>query len=251
VHHGICGKEKGVATAQGRLTARFITNARVTSGGDMLIANEVVNSYLTCGGVLKVDQGTILAGHIIALADIHCHTAGSDAGARTIIEVGLAAECYDAIQKTVAAAEVSLQKAREIRGIVEPLMTHAKSLTAAQKEKATELLFAADEAEARSNKDLAVVAQSKSTLRTCLDTRIVVASLLHPGVIIRYPVAEALVDARWRGPVEIALQFHGSDAHVVVIDRCRNTATPLPNVPNADARMEFARHFLAGPAPTV
>jgi hypothetical protein len=250
VHHGICGKEKGVATALGRLTARFITNARVTSGGDMLIANEVINSYLTCGGVLKVDQGTILAGHMIALGNIHCHTAGSDAGARTIIEVGLATEQYDAIQKTVAAAEMSLQRVREIREIVAPLMAHAKSLTAAQKEKATELLFAADEAEVRSNKDLAAVTQSKSTLRTCLDTRIMVASLLHPGVIIRYPVAEALVDARWRGPVEIALQVRGSDAQVVVIDRCRNITKPLPSIPNAEARMEFARRFLAGPAPT-
>jgi uncharacterized protein len=251
VHHGICGKEKGVASAQGRVTARFITNARVTSGGDMLIANEVVNSYLTCGGLLKVDQGTILAGHAISLGGISCHTAGSDAGARTVLEAGLAAECYDAVQKTVAAAETSLQKVQEIRKIVEPLMRHAKSLTPAQKEKATELLFAADEAEARANKDMAAVAQSKATLRTCLGTRILVSSLLHPGVIIRYPVAEAVVDARWRGPVEIALQLQGSEAHVMVIDRCRNITKPLPVVPNAEARMEFVRRFLAGPAPTL
>jgi hypothetical protein len=249
VHHGICGKEKGTAAVQGRLTARFVTNARATAGGDMLIANEIVNSRLLCGGQLRVDNGTILAGHAIALRGIHCHTAGSDAGAKTILEIGMAPESYVAIENALAAAEASLQKARDIRGTVEPLMAHAKNLTPAQKEKATELLFAADEAETRARHDLAAVEGHKAALQTSLDTRIVVAGLLHPGVLVRFPVAAALVAARLRGPVEIALQNCRGDFQVVAIDRCRNTVTPLPACSAADASFDFARRFLAGPMP--
>ena len=248
VHHGVCGKERGIVSAGGRFTARFITNARATSGGDMVIANEIVNSQVTCGGVLKAENGTILAGHIISLGGIHCHTAGAEAGTRTLLEAGLAAERYDAIQTIVSAAEASLQKVREIRAKVEPLMAHAKNLTAAQKEKATELLYAADEAEASAHKNLDAVAKSKDALRTCLSSRILVSSLLHPGVIIRFPIAEGIVMTRLRGPVEIGVQTQGSNAQVVVIDRCRNSALPLPSVPGAEMRTDFVRRFLAEPA---
>jgi uncharacterized protein len=251
VHHGICGKERGLVAAGGRFTARFITNARATSGGDMVIANEIINSQVTCGGLLKAENGTILAGHIISLGGIHCHTAGSEAGTRTILEAGLAPERYGEIQKIVSAAEASLQRVRDIRAKVQPLMAHAKNLTAAQKEKATELLYAADEAEAHAHRDLQALAQSKDMLRTALGARILVSSLLYPGVIIRYPVAEGIVMTRLRGPVEIAVQMHGSNAEVVVVDRCRNTAVPLPGVPGAETRTDFARRFLVGPAPAL
>jgi hypothetical protein len=246
VDHGICGKERGIVSAQGRLIARFITNARASSGGDMLIPNEIINSFVTCGGLLKAENGTILAGHVIALGGLHCHTAGSEAGAKTILEAGLAPERCDALQKAVATVEASLQQVRDIRAKVEPLLARAKTLTAAQKEKATELLFAADEAEAGARKELEALAQSRNLLRTCLDTRLAVAGVLYPGVIIRFPVAEGLVMTRLRGPLEIALQIRGGDAQVVVIDPYRNSTIPLAGVPGAAARTDFIRRFLAG-----
>jgi hypothetical protein len=246
VHHGICGKERGAVSAAGRLTARFITNAQARSGGDMLIANEIINSHVICGGALKAENSTILGGHVIALGGIHCHTAGSEAGIKTILEAGLAPERYDDLEKIVAAAEASLQQVRDIRAKVEPLLARAKNLTAAQKEKATELLFSADEADARARKELVAAAQLRNALRTCLGTHIVVASLLCPGVTVRYPIAGGMVMARLRGPVEITLQTHGSDAQVVVIDRYHNSITPLAGVPAAPAATDFIRRLLTG-----
>jgi len=249
VHHGICGKEKGHATAHGRIVARFITNARAISGGDMVIGKEVVNSHLVCGGLLKVEHGTILAGHVIALGGITCHTAGTEAGAKTILELGLAPERYAALAKTVTTAELSLQKARDIRGAVQPLMARAKSLTAAQKEKATELLFAADEAEAQATADLAALDQTKTALHTCLTTRISVSGMLCAGVIIRFPTAAALVTATLRGPLEIVLCTKGGEHHVAVFDPYRNTTTPLHSHPHTDGTPDMVRKILSGPVP--
>ena len=250
VHHGICGKEKGHITAQGRITARFVTNARIAAGGDILISNEVVNSHLTCGSVLKVEQGTILAGHAVALGGITCHTAGSDVGVKTILEAGLAPERYTAIRNTITTAELTRQKAHEIRSAVEPLLARAKTLTAAQKEKATELLYSADEAEARANDALLALEHTKTSLQTSMNTKICVASLLHPGVIVRYPVAEGLVTMPMRGPLEIILRTTGGETHILVIDRCRNTSTPLQSLPGAEGQADIARKILYGPSPT-
>ena len=247
VHHGICGKERGHCSAVGRVTARFATNARVTSGGDMFFANEVVNSHLSCGGTLKAKNGTILSGHAVAVGGIQCHTAGSEVGVKTILEAGLSPECYAAIQHTLTHAEQSRIKAQEIKSAVEPLLARAKSLTAAQKEKATELLYAANEAESRANEALAALAKFKTSLQTCMDHRIVVSGLLHPGVIIRYPVAEALVTEPLRGVIEIALCTKGSESHIVAIDRCRNTSRPLQSLPGADGRAEMAHKIMNGP----
>jgi hypothetical protein len=244
VHHGICGKDRGVVSAKGHLSARFITNARVSTGGDIVIANEVINSNILCGGLLKVEHGTLLAGHAIAQTGILCHTAGSDVGQATILEIGLAPDRYEAMRKAIAAAETSRQKAREIRNAVEPLLARAKTLTPAQKEKATELLYSADETEAGANQAIAAFESSRTILRNAIAGQIKVSSLLHPGVQIRFPIAEGVTASRFRGPVEVALDSHGSESRVVVIDRTRNSSTPLNAPLGAVERTTPARQLL-------
>ena len=127
-------------------------------------------------------------------------------------------------------------------------MARAKSLTAAQKEKATELLFAADEAEAAANVALASLEQSKTALQSSLSAKIAVSGVLHPGVIIRFPIAEALLAVAMRGPLEIVLCTKGGATYIAAVDRCRNTSVPLPSLPSADGRVEAVRKMLAGPA---
>ena len=246
VHHGICGKERGRVTAAGRLLARFLTNAQVASGGDMVIANEIANTRLTCGGILKVERGTILGGHATAFGGILCHTAGSDVGVKTLLEIGLAPEKYAALSQAAAIQETSLQKARDIRSVVEPLLAHAKNLTAAQKEKATELLYLADEADTLATKASAALEQSKEPLQACLGTSLTIIGTLHPGVLIRYPIAEAQVPTTFRGPVEIALQCKGGSVHIVVVDRYRNTTVPLPTATSTDAVADVSRRLMVG-----
>ena len=248
VLHGICGKEKGRVSAHGKITTRFLTNAHVTSGGDMVVGNEIVNSHLHCGGLLKVEQGAIVAGHAVALGGILCHAAGSDVGVKTLLEVGLGLEGYTATAEAIAKAELSRQKASEIRSAVGPLMAHAKSLTAAQKEKATELLFAADEAETHANEALAAAERTKSTVQTSLSAKILVSGLLHPGVVIRFPIAEAMVRVPQRGPLEIVLSNKGGEMHIAVVDRCRNTSLALPSLPSANGSVAIARKILGMPA---
>jgi uncharacterized protein len=247
VHHGICGKDRGQISARRNLSARFITNARVSAGADLLVANEIVNSHILCGGALKAPNGTILAGHAIAQTGILCHTVGSEVGQATTLEIGLAPDAYASIQKTIAAADAARQKAREIRAIVEPLLARAKSLTAAQKEKATELLFTADQADTSANQALAAFESSRTALHNCLGTRITVSSLVHPGVLIRFPLAEGMVTSRLRGPIDIALENHGSESRVVLIDASRNRVTPLPPPPGSLGQQSPAFRILFQP----
>ena len=249
VYHGICGKEKGRSSAKGRITTRFVTNAHVTSGGDMLVANEIVNSNLICAGALKVEHGTIVGGHTVARGGIVCHTAGSEAGVRTTLEIGLSQERYFAIQQSWSQAELTRRKARDIRDAVGPLMARSKSLTAAQKEKATELLFAADEAEAQAVTELAALEHEMADLRSAMDAKIVVNSILHAGVLVRFPVAAALISAPMRGPLEITLRCTGGETQIVVIDRCRNTCIPLPSLSGSEGIADMARKFLTGCSP--
>ncbi len=248
VMHGICGKERGHASARGCITTRFVTNARATSGGNMIIANEIINSHLYCGGFLKVEHGTIVGGHAIAREGIQCHSAGSEAGVKTILEVGFPHEQYVAIEQRLITAKSHRQKAQDIRNAVGPLMARAKTLTAAQKEKATELLFAADEAETQSNEAIAAVEQSRASLLTCLGSKIILSGMLYPGVTIRFPTAEALATAQIRGPVEVVLSSKDNESQIVVIDRCRNTRIPLQPVPSVGGAVDVARRILSNQA---
>ncbi len=230
VQRGVCGKEKGLVRAGGRLAARFLSNARVIAGGDVVIENEIDNSLVQCGGTLRVDRGTILSGHVCAIAGIHCHTAGSPSGVRTILELGVSPEQQAEIRRATEASAVNRQKARDIRTAVEPLMARQKTLTAAQKEKATELLFLADELETQAEEMAKRLAVLKRPADEALTGTMHIASTLHPGVIFRYPTHQARAGDCLRGPITVKLVHDGTQPMIVALDDHRGTKITLQPV---------------------
>lgn len=227
VHHGICGKEKGKVQAGGCLSARFLSNAQVNAGGDIIIENESDNSLIQCGAELRVDHGTLMSGHALASLAIHCHTAGSESAVKTILELGLPAGQRAEIQRLSDAVLSCGHKAREIRQIVEPLMARQKTLTAAQKEKATELLYSAGNLETQGQDLSRTLEALKQPLGKAMQGVIRVASVLHPGVIIRFPTLHALVTECLRGPLTVTLSNHAGRPAVVCTDDYRGTKTIL------------------------
>ena len=229
VLHGICGKEKGVVHAGGTLTARFLSNARVLADGNVMIEKVSDNSHIQCAE-LRLDHGTILSGHAIARIGIHCQIAGSHSGVKTILELGIPPAQLAEIQRLTAAIVTFQQHAREIRNVVEPLMARQKSLTAAQKEKATELLFGADELDLKVAELTRHLETHTQSLAGAMRGAIHVASMLFPGVIIRFPRVQALVATALRGPLTVTMGNVDGRAVVICTDDHGGTKTVLHSI---------------------
>ena len=196
-------REKGHCRAGGRLAAKFLSNARVEAGGDVVIHSEISNCRVTCGGRLLLEHGPLLASHITANGGVTVHTLGAPSGIGTVIEAAVDQHLQDAIKGKIAHIEEQRHKILHTRHLVEPLMRNAKALNAAQREKATELLYEADEMEAEVEKALAAIRQASEASAARAKPEVLVTSLIHPGVMIRLGDLETQITSPMKGPVKI------------------------------------------------
>jgi len=101
VNNGVIGRgelrqQAGLARlkAKGSVQARFVENAIIEAGGDVIIDELLVHCEVTAAGTLvvgkdKTKKGHILGGDIIALHGIKTQVIGSPAGIRTKLEAGI------------------------------------------------------------------------------------------------------------------------------------------------------------------
>ena len=180
---------------------------------------------MSCGGQLVVRRGPLLAGEVAAMGGVCSHTLGSQAGVRTVVEAGVDGVLRESLQDRVAKVWDKQQRAAKIRQLVEPLMSNQKSLTAQQKEKATELLYDASELEQRAMPDLKALQEQYASIQPRSKAEIFVKHILHPGVIIRFAGVEAITTTAMRGPLYIIpREVDGQLRIVISSDKCRPTA---------------------------
>jgi uncharacterized protein (DUF342 family) len=86
---GVTGKEKGVIECEGNVYARFLDEVNVTSGEDIIIDNEIINSKVFALGRVIIGKGAIIGSEVVALKGIIAKSTGSDLGVKTKITAGL------------------------------------------------------------------------------------------------------------------------------------------------------------------
>jgi uncharacterized protein (DUF342 family) len=95
-------------TARGSVTARFIGNAAISAGKDVVVEREIRQSEVAAGDTVTVGlkgsaQGNISGGRVSALRGVKAVTLGTMAGVRTIVQVGInphAQAQKEALQRT-------------------------------------------------------------------------------------------------------------------------------------------------------
>ncbi|HUW68860.1 MAG TPA: FapA family protein [bacterium] len=92
VHQGITGKGAGVVTAGKNLWAKFVENAQIFAGDNVIVTQSIINSEITAEKRIVCAGGkhaAIIGGHYRACEEINAKTIGSlTGGAETVLEVG-------------------------------------------------------------------------------------------------------------------------------------------------------------------
>lgn len=92
IHQGIAGKNTGTITAGKNLWAKFIENAKVYAGENVIVTQNIANSEITAEKRIMAVGGkhsAIIGGRYRACEEINAKTIGSlTGGAETILEVG-------------------------------------------------------------------------------------------------------------------------------------------------------------------
>jgi len=90
VHQGIAGKSTGKILCAHSVFARFIENATVEAGENVIVSDGIINSYIIANKkiICKGKRAAIVGGHLRASEEINAKILGSVSGSETILEVG-------------------------------------------------------------------------------------------------------------------------------------------------------------------
>lgn len=91
VRGGIKSSYKGIVKAEGSISARFVENAKLEAGQDVLVREAIMQSYVKAGGNVIVSdrKATIVGGMTQAAHTVEAKILGSQLATQTGIEVGV------------------------------------------------------------------------------------------------------------------------------------------------------------------
>lgn len=126
IKRGVQGRGKGSLKAGQDFTARYIENATVTAGNNIIVSEAVMHSNLFAGKAIRVEgrKGLVVGGTVKAGEQLIAKTIGSPMSTYTEIEVGINPTLkinYQNICNQLAVIEKDLQKMDQALGVLERL----------------------------------------------------------------------------------------------------------------------------------
>jgi len=182
---GIQGMHRGYVKAQENVIAKFIENATVHAGMDIIVSDVVLNSRVSSGKKVIVEgkRGLIVGGTIMAGEEIRAKVVGTHMNTMTALEVGVnpaLREEYQHIRSEIKKVQVNAEKTQ--KAVVMLKSMDQSSLPPDKREMLLKLTKAqfhlTGQAETMRNR-LNVIQDEFDSLR---DGRIKVAEVIYPGV---------------------------------------------------------------------
>ncbi len=126
---GIQGMHRGYVKAKENVVAKFIENATVHAGLDILVSDVVLHSRITAGKKIQVEgrRGLIAGGTIMAGEEIRAKVVGTQMSTSTELEVGVnpaLREEYQHIRREIKKVELNLEQAQKALNILRSLDQH-------------------------------------------------------------------------------------------------------------------------------
>lgn len=231
---GIAGKEKGKFYSGEDLISKYITNASAEVGANCQVQTEIVNSDILCKGQVLIPQGLLVGGRVGALAGMTVKQLGSEAGTKTLVEIGIDLDMRQRCLEIAPEVQKRRVQARKVRQVVEPLLANQKQLNSEQAEKATELLFQAQELEDEVEAMLNELRPFYEAIKDLEPPKVQVLKSLHSGVTIRFLQVETIITEPLKGPIKIYPKKVRGTYRVFAVSENGGAETQLRTSSNSD-----------------
>ncbi|HOW72436.1 MAG TPA: FapA family protein [Phycisphaerae bacterium] len=228
VSGGVAGRGQGKVTAGGQITSKFCEEANLRAGGDIVIISECINSRLHALGRLMIPSGKLVGGYAYAREGAEIEVVGNEADRATEIAIGV----DPIVLGRSAQADEVVKKKREaiakIREKIQPLMAQLKRLNPQQRERATELMYEADQMEAEiletERKKQEAIAACSPNRRVCL----LVKHTVYPGVKVVLGDKMTIFRNERRGPLKVERRLVNRVEEICVVDQISGSVTTMP-----------------------
>ncbi|MCP4591317.1 MAG: DUF342 domain-containing protein [bacterium] len=228
VRGGILNRGRGKVRAGGSIAAKFCDEADLHAEGDIRVSREVMNSHIHTEDNLIMPGGSIIGGVVFSRHGIEAGILGSEAAVPTTIAVGLHPDEIRLIEDTAKQKDQRLAAIEKIRQAVGPLMAQLKRLTNEQREKATELMYQADSAEAELKAaDAHVEALHQKGFGDTMPS-VLVSSRIHQRVSVSVGDRVVTFHEEFRGPIRIEQRKIKNYAAIVAVNQLTGSIRELP-----------------------
>jgi uncharacterized protein (DUF342 family) len=127
---GIQGMHRGYVKAKENVIAKFIENATVHAGNEIIVSDVVLHSRITAGKKVLVEgrRGLIAGGTVMAGEEIRAKVIGTQMSTSTELEVGVnpaLREEYQHIRREIKKVEVSLEQTQKALSILRAMDQHS------------------------------------------------------------------------------------------------------------------------------
>jgi len=193
IKNGIRGLGTGKVIASGSIYAKFIENATVEAGQDVVVKDSIIHSNISSGGkvILKERLGHLLGGFCCACKGIEAKVIGSSLAVTTELEVGVNPMITTALKsllKQDAEVKHNLDKIEKAL----QLLLHPQKLGKELSKKEKRLLKKLVQTRQKLQDRMQVIQLEKDKLITSLNTmsqekvKVKVKDCIYPGVRIKF-----------------------------------------------------------------
>ncbi len=189
--------------------------------------DELCESEIICFGKIVAPEAEVRGGRVHAEEGIEVRSIGDEAMVRTSVEVGVDANFEKLLTSRKSKILNGQKHIEQVRMHVAPLMANPKRLTSAQKEKATELLFEADELQGAIDSHLNELRSAMELMKKRSESTLVVHSGIYPGTTIRFQGVETTIRSKITGPCRIVAEGLDSKPRIVLFAGTSSTPQVL------------------------
>lgn len=206
VNGGITGKGKGRVVCKGDLEARYLNEVHVQAGGDVTVANSIVNSTVKSLGAVRLASGGIRGASVIARKGLHSPEIGSDLGVRTFVVVGVDFNMKGDLVNVEREMAVVVETVAKIENALGPSLSDTDLLADLPPEKAEaarRLIVQLNMLVAKGNDLAARREKMLAKMALVADTFIEVDKQILPGVVMQIGPCTRIFDEPVPGPIKL------------------------------------------------
>ncbi len=203
---GVTGKGKASVACKGTLEARYLNEACVEAGGDVVVANSIVNSTVKSRGKVIVNSGGIRGSQVVAQKGLKCPELGSDMGVRTIIVAGVDYDLKDQLVNVEREIGVIRETVERIEKALGPLLADGAIITTLPPAKAgiaRKLMVQMDMLMNRSSELAGRRDALNSKMAVASGISVEVARKIYPGVVMQIGNCRRTFELDVTGPLRL------------------------------------------------
>jgi uncharacterized protein (DUF342 family) len=217
---GINGNIGRKISVEGDIFAKYIMNANIESGGNILANREIFQCNIKTRGQVNCYEGRIIGGEISATGGITAGEVGSRGNIRTLLIVGIDSDLQTKIKANTDEIIRWKEVIKKLENGFRKFKANIRFLNEVQKKRMAEVQQKIKDSEEEVSRLESENKEFYSQIRQNCRSLIKIRNMVYPGVILRICDAHRVVDQPLAGPIyaqldrisgEIALSSEAPD----------------------------------------